>query len=198
MITPRTTQPSEDAVTAGHHVRMTADAPAFVPAVSGAVSYGEATLAGSTKDGSSLENETRPEEILCALCQQRGIATHCSTCDRRCRWRCLSTCGRCGAVDCEQHAADNDDRCPAIRRMPLPPLQKGWADANFNAATAASVTETPSHLLHSAMPHYFDPATARQISMASRGSSAAMETLMEMGYRVSSRTTSPEERLLSS
>ena len=120
-----------------NHVRMTAIAPEFVPAESGAVSCGEATSAGSRQGVSSLESEGRPEEILCALCQQQGIATHCSTCDRRCCWRCLCTCGRCGSVDCEQHAADHDDRCPAIRRMPLPPLQKGWADANFNEDTDA-------------------------------------------------------------
>ena len=56
--------------------------------------------------------DSEPEEILCALCRDPGTAAHCSTCDARCCWRCLSTCGRCGAVDCEQQAAAHDYWCP--------------------------------------------------------------------------------------
>ena len=99
----------------GRHVRMTAIAMEVVPAESGAVSSGEVPLADSRQGVPLLESEARPEVLLCALCQQQGTATHCLTCDRGCCWRCLSTCGRCGAVNCEQHAAEHDDWCPAIR-----------------------------------------------------------------------------------
>ena len=60
-----------------------------------------------------------PQDILCRMCRHPSTYSSCDTCHERFCRACLSTCGQCGAVDCDWCGDAHDGKCSGRPRLPL-------------------------------------------------------------------------------
>ena len=69
-----------------------------------------------------------PQDILCRMCRHPSTYSSCDTCHERFCRACLSTCGRCGAVDCDWCGDAHDGKCPGRPRLPLRSMSRELCD----------------------------------------------------------------------